>query len=364
MSAPHDPSPGLWAFHAKPLPDELLSSWFVRLAHGHGLKVQTFAQVLFGANRQVWNRDIDRLGPEWLLTALSRHTGTPEEQAFRTCLRSYEGLLFETVRESYVQRWILPIKIYHRKRLGFGLQFCPECLAEDRVPYFRKRWRVAFNTYCPTHGILLHDRCPACGNPVAFHRRELGKPDDADGGPVTQCFNCDFDLRGAARVAPTFYEGSAHQALEVAILRLEGRGPFCRPRSVGYYNVLRQLCSQVTHRYRNLKLKDYVEASVGAQPLEMPPARTMFETLAVGERHHFIQLATWLLADFERRITDAWYARAVTYSALLRDFEGNRPAWFDQTVVRFSDWRGELLPSRHGSVRHRWHMPATAERPY
>jgi len=44
----------LWPIRYKPLPDELLSSWLVRLAHGHGLKVQTFCNLIFGNRRQVW----------------------------------------------------------------------------------------------------------------------------------------------------------------------------------------------------------------------------------------------------------------------------------------------------------------------
>lgn len=74
----------LWPIRYKPLPDELLSSWLVRLAHGHGLKVQTFCNLMFGNRRQVWNRDIDRLAPDWLVEALALHTGTPMELARRT----------------------------------------------------------------------------------------------------------------------------------------------------------------------------------------------------------------------------------------------------------------------------------------
>lgn len=51
--------------------DELLSWWRVRLAHGHGLKVQIFYNLIFGNRHQVWSRDIDRLAPDWLVSELS-----------------------------------------------------------------------------------------------------------------------------------------------------------------------------------------------------------------------------------------------------------------------------------------------------
>lgn len=60
------------------------------------------------------------------------------------------------------------------------------------------------------------------------------------------------------------------------------------------------------------------------------------------ERHHLVQLAFWIMADLDAHLTGAWRARAVTYSALQRDFE-DRPDWYDSVVRRFSDWRRELV---------------------
>ena len=71
----------LWPCHPKPLPDELLTCWLVRVAHAHQLKVQTFCDQVFGKERQIWNRDCDRLAPRWLVNRLSIQTGTPLSEA-------------------------------------------------------------------------------------------------------------------------------------------------------------------------------------------------------------------------------------------------------------------------------------------
>lgn len=331
----------LWPVHLKPLPDELLSSWLVRLAHAHGLKVQTFCRLFFGNAYQVWNRDIDRQGPEWLTETLCRHTATPPETAKETTLQAYEGVLYRRFRESSTLQWILPLFVYHRTRKGFGLQFCPRCLTEDAEPYFRKRWRVAFCTYCPTHGTMLHDCCPHCGAPIAFHRRELGRQNQVEPGLLTQCFDCGFDFREAPSTLAEFYEGSAFGAMNNAVLRLEHGVPNCRPRGVRYYNVLHHLCWLLTARYRRVALLDYVNSQVGGPILPVQSSRVPIEARSIKERHHLVQLAFWLLADVEPRLTAAWKARAVTYSALLRDFH-DRPDWYDQAVGRFSDWRREF----------------------
>ena len=58
---------------------------------------------------------------------------------------------------------------YPPKRLGYGLQFCPHCLAEDIEPYFRLAWRLAFYTHCPKHYCMLLDLCPQWGQGAAAY---------------------------------------------------------------------------------------------------------------------------------------------------------------------------------------------------
>src|SRR5205814_803631 len=79
-------------------------------------------------------------------------------------------------------------------RQNFGQQFCPLCLHEDKEPYYRKRWRLAFMTCCEIHAVALLDRCPQCGSPVNFHRNELGDPNVSHAVSTTHCFKCALDL--------------------------------------------------------------------------------------------------------------------------------------------------------------------------
>lgn len=180
----------LWPIRYKPLPDELLSCWLVRLAHGHGLKVQTFCNLIFGNQRQVWNRDIDRLAPTWLVDELILRTGISPELAWGTTLRAYEGVLYPKFRLAGTLQWILTLKLYHRTRQGYGLQFCPTCLAEDEIPYFRKRWRIALNTVCSKHNTRLFDRCPHCDAAVVFHRLDMAGSTEVNIAPLSYCHSC------------------------------------------------------------------------------------------------------------------------------------------------------------------------------
>lgn len=328
----------LWPIRYKPLPDELLSSWLVRLAHGHGLKVQTFCNLIFGNRLQVWNRDIDRLGPDWLVNELSARTGTPLEIAHRTTLRAYEGLLYPQFKLSGVLQWILTLKMYHRKHEGFGLQYCPLCLREESEPYFRRSWRVAFNTVCVQHQCMLLDRCPNCGAGVAFHRRDMGRTDAAVTDSLAGCHQCGFDLGESVAEPIISYDVQAsdwHAGLCGQLTKPDSAPPVIEVDSFG---VMRQLFMLLTSRYPTVKLHAYVCDQMRVLEMQLTKGRIAIETRPLHERHHLVQLLAWLMVDLEPRLRMAWRAKAVRYNHLSKDFK-NVPEWYLKVIEGFADWR-------------------------
>jgi hypothetical protein len=332
----------LWPIRYKPLPDELLSCWLVRLAHGHGLKVQTFCNLIFGNRRQVWNRDIDRLAPEWLIDELCRRTGTSTETAFNTTLRTYEGLLYQKFRMAGPLHWVLVLQMYHRKREGFGLQFCPACLAEDTIPYFRKCWRVALNTICTKHGTMLLDRCPKCGAAVAVHRLDMVRPDAIEIAPMSYCYACKFDLRDALTLEPVSYDAQASALLIEANRVLDADYRLGNKWSLGRYAVMHQLCRLMTARYEHVSLREFVLDQLGIQDIPLTGGHISFEMRPIQERHHLNQLVAWLLADLNSRLTVAWRTGAIRYNVLLKDFP-NAPTTYRDMVQKFVNWRMRFI---------------------
>lgn len=102
-------------------------------------------------------------------------------------------------------------------------------------------------------------------------------------------------------------------------------------------------------RYRNANLLEFARKQIDAPAVPVTTSRLIFERRRVEERHHIVQLAFWYMADLEPRLTAAWRDGAITYSALLRDFE-DRPGWYDEIVEGFSDWRSR--PLRHVQPRN------------
>jgi TniQ len=186
----------LWPARPRPLPDELLTSWWFRLARANGIKLQPFSRLVLNTERTTtWNVDLDKSVKDETLKVLARNTGIPLARVRQMPLGALKGRLFRKFNVEGVNRWILQVGVFHAARLRPGMQCCPTCLREDEIPYYRRIWRLSFVTICPVHWIPLIDRCPKCQAPIVFHRREFGQSSLVSAHPMTLCQACDHDLR-------------------------------------------------------------------------------------------------------------------------------------------------------------------------
>lgn len=313
-------SGNLWPAHPRPLPGEALSSWFIRCAHANGMKAQTFAVRNFGQERQLWNRDIDRHAPEWLLQTMSERTAVPLYLIEKMTARLFEGRLYQTKNSSGQLRWWLPLNLYHRTYRNFGVQYCPACLAEDAIPYFRLGWRLAFYTFCPKHQILLHDRCHHCHQPVAFHRVELGKANVLDAGDMNHCWNCAVLLSEAPRL-PVVKWLKTHFEQWNALLRVVDRqfvncGPINKARLILWHQIGRLIVSE------NLApdLQRHI-CSIVNQPIQdLVKSRKAFEQREIRERHYVLGLAGWASdVHAEQKLRTAIQKRMLPSNQVFRD---------------------------------------------
>jgi hypothetical protein len=326
----------LWPIRYKPLPDELLSCWLVRLAHGHGMKVQTFCNLLFGNRLQVWNRDIDRLAPAWLLDALVLHTGTPFDVAYGTTLRVFEGLLYPKFRLSGHLPWIQNLQMYHRTRQGFGQQYCPACLASDEVPYFRKTWRLSLKTFCVTHHCQLLDRCQACGAAVSFHRMDMGRAELRPDAPLSACHACGFHLASAPREPPRVIDEEAFGALANIVDAVDAVATGgVSDLQAGTLAVLRHMTVMMLSKKRKLHLLEYMAGLFGEPTPEIAAgSRPTIEAQSLTTRHALLLWSTWLLCLPSQRLAQAWTSGAFRYNHLMRDFVAP-PSWYVTHVVEY-----------------------------
>ena len=361
-----------WPVCPGPLPDELLTSWLVRLARANGQKLHTFCTLAW-PGKEVWNRDPDKFADPEIVATLARRTGTDPERAWATTLAAYAGRLYLRHNPAGSTRWLTNVGVRHRLRHNAGFQFCPRCLATDAQPYYRRRWRLSLVTLCEAHGCLLLDRCPRCEAVVNFHRGELGQKERVEAAPLTDCHACGFDLRAAE--APPVGD-AAMAAFQAWMLEGVERGWFEDiTYSHLYFDALARVLTVLASRHRLCRDAGAAVwarmAPPGAEPL---PAlarrgeRAYFDARPVGERHDLLRLARWLLDEWPGRFVGFCRERRLWSSAFLRDFP-DAPFWFWSVVqehlyVVHSPWKEVHPDSGHGSyaAHVRGRLPSNGQR--
>lgn len=312
-----------------PLKDELLSSWLYRLAEINATKLHTFSKRYF-PKHPVWNRDIDKSASPELLKELARITTIPSRDVFATVLPSYEGQLLEHINSNGNSKWVLPLGIYHRLRKRFGLQFCPRCLIKDGLrPYFRKYWRLSIFVSCPICGLRLHDRCPFCFNPVAFHRNEQGTKNFRISSPICCCSFCKNDFRDANEIA------SEKEIINMqrTISRWINQGFTSKlPYSHLYFDVLYQIIKLILTKHHSAFELQKLLCLNTTKKWKENKDRADFEHLSVTDREGVLHMAFWLLAKWPNRMISICKNSRTTSSTLLRDFPSS-PYWYHKVVM-------------------------------
>lgn len=167
----------------EPILDESPASWMLRLCQYH----------------QSWpNQIFDVLG-------LSKITDFDMELS----LRSLQKLSFSTAVKkaslSTLDGMFAHLRTYDARQAAFLLnsssrgyssyRYCPDCLREDPVPYWRFTWRMVYFLVCPKHRCVMLDRCLACHAVLeALPTRGRGFLEGSDRPICRFCLTCGADL--------------------------------------------------------------------------------------------------------------------------------------------------------------------------
>jgi hypothetical protein len=328
----HGLDPDILPLHPRRKADELLSSWIVRLARTNRVKVHSLCIRLGGNMAPIWTRDVDRMAPSWLISRLSQLTGRPEAEIRQATLADLAELIDVDHHPNGTSTWLLPLGIWHRQRLKFGLQFCPTCLRMDDSPYIRRAWRLAFYTECEHHHTLLADRCPACGKPHAYFRGELGNRDAVTAQSMAFCSHCGFDL-GATPLErfdwPDWQTPIAVRNLQFMCdfgwMTLDGR---VYQEASELLLVVRQVIKVLASPTRDGQLYDAVADQVWPQGYQALGSRGQsYERRGVAERHRLFYMAVWLLQEWPHRFEMCMRNADARRSSLLSR-SPRTPSWF------------------------------------
>jgi hypothetical protein len=176
----------LWPIHPKPRPDELLSSWLMRIAIRSGSDLKTLCKQLLESEHGT-PREIDRVYSTILIQKVAEGTGQSQDIVQTSTLAHDEGYVY--LNRGYgMNQWIFPTTVFD-KMTHNGLAYCPDCLAKDAEPYYRKSWRYSFNPVCPVHRRFLRQACPSCKAPFIYFTTDT-IPNERIMHHCLQCGHC------------------------------------------------------------------------------------------------------------------------------------------------------------------------------
>jgi hypothetical protein len=267
------------------------------------------------------------------LVALSGASGVDQATLHAATLRPIFSAVIKDSPERYsVLPWILALGSRNRKRLG-GLQYCPQCLASDRKPYFRIQWRLAWHTCCEIHEIRLLDKCDHCGAPLEPHRLS------ATDGNVAVCATCKSDLRNAT-VSNHSKNALKFQLSADNAVKHEG-GPYGQLNlSPAEWFILSRhfvwLLRKAASGRSNGLCKMLDSLGVDTETLAQPLTGLAFEMLPVNERCVFMENAWHLMQAGPNRYLDLAKGASIGRTSLF-DGRNSLPSCFDSIIQLLPD---------------------------
>lgn len=325
--------------HPQPLQDELFSSWLVRLAFSNYFPLHTFYSGLLGFKGQMWNRDIDRYQPEHLLALLCQATGQPLEVLRGMSLARYEGTFYEKLTSHGSIAWLVALGIFHRTRKHAGLQYCPLCLRNDPLPFYRQSWRVALAVTCKHHGCVMEDVCPSCMAPVIFHRHGVGRDKRPHVSQLRNCHACGANLGHTTPRYPSWPDDQTLSLLMVLATDFEAcpwrhliQGVPC---AMPFYLGLHKVIALLNGRYGERLQRTFCPA-LGVEVL--PHSKAQFEHQGVDRRLELVLRACWLLQQWPERFVCCCRDMGMSRSRTTELPEA-LPYWLETVLSNYLDLR-------------------------
>ncbi|MBS1174046.1 MAG: hypothetical protein H6R05_177 [Burkholderiaceae bacterium] len=297
-----------WAVPTPLLPDEIFSSWLVRVAFANGLEPMALTGSLWAKSR-LWTIDIDRHLSQSQIATIAEYSGMSQQQISKSLLPCVSDKYTTNIgtKEPAIAPWILALGSRSRKRYG-GMQYCPKCLAEDEISYFRINWRFAWHTCCLKHSCVLLDRCPHCKSAIQFHKRTYQTPS------MRHCAVCNGDLiENDLQVAPNLAMQLQDTADQVLLLGDSSK-------SVDYFLRLRMFELLVrrhllsNHQAIN-KLCNLVELHSN-DAFQFTPLGLAFEILSTEERLLYLDMIQTFMGLSDDTLTHHLMSAGLTQQAL------------------------------------------------
>src|ERR1700677_1818585 len=182
-------APSQLPFAPKPLPNELFSSWMLRIADANFVSLQELIVGFQSRHPEVpCPRSLDWGFSHEFLNAVARfcraRIGTLRSLDLRTRLPNAQQVLLLRLRDTSEE-----CRRCRKERTGYA--FCPMCIVQQRYVHARWEWAFPALLFCHVHKSPLRHGCPMCGedDPLPF---------GAPAVPSNRCLSCGSNLTDRA----------------------------------------------------------------------------------------------------------------------------------------------------------------------
>lgn len=167
-----------WEYCPVPLQDETFLSWFVRLSK-ENCSDPRLLYIQLKKVPYLRNNNLDFIGKK--LGSIQNNLKTQKE-----ILSAIKPFIKESIHDFQTSQYKKDNPKDISEFLNVPLKYpryCPYCLEQDEIPYFRESWYFKPFLVCPLHQCLLIDTCPHCNTPIQFWNTSW-KSD------ITSCSEC------------------------------------------------------------------------------------------------------------------------------------------------------------------------------
>lgn len=324
------------------LPGESLRSWVARLCLSNLL----FPRQILRGVRYAAENDIDLIPSTSLIDRVCTISNTEESIVLASTAQRYVGWGIERIGSCYERT---PLWHAYYRNSEDAYVYCPVCLRNDEIPYFRIAWRFAIYIFCPRHGCEMLDRCPHCQAPVDPLYQRFGLAGSkATWHPLNRCGVCGSLYEAAPEISASRTEDfvlmTVLDALEDDYFSFQGQEHVY---AFQFTHVLRWLAGLLPSR-RLQHLLGFVLIASSLQAIKMDTPK-LFEVRPLLERKLLLRAALWLLEDWPSRFLSTCNDLRI---GITHFFTGNPapcPYWFE-SVFRRNLNRRSITRSSKASV--------------
>ena len=275
--------------------------------------------------------------PDEIVQTLAEKCEIDYPTAYATTLQSYIGTITPYGGKG-LTKFVTPIGVYHRIRKSPGQQWCPMCFLDDEVPYWRKSWRLAFNTSCLTHGIVLADRCHDCGTPVSLHR-----------SLHFRCYTCDASFMDHPQQHANSEVLQLQGQIDMTINGLTGDGyPFVfgNAHPLSFFKILSTLLRMLSSNPRASRLRKTIEKHRKLDGMHDPVFTNgkRFEDLGVNTRHFIMERLFYLTTGWPWMLIGYCQESDFLWTWVTKD-QGQRKTSYELSAI------ADTFLSRHIPIR-------------